>query len=134
MNTVEFWNPIAQASFEDTWANLRKLYGDKVGAEPNVEWSKRMKKGLGVAYYNNPEKPDFIRLSVPNFWAHPEAYVLEVIPHELAHIAAWRLFEHSGHGKPWREIMDALGFHGVGPYIQWETLEKHKENFWKNRK
>lgn len=33
----------------------------------------------------------------------------EIIAHECAHIAAWDLFKHAHHGKPWRRVMRQLG-------------------------
>lgn len=126
----EFWRPHLRRSHLDAWQKLRATYGDKVGDVPRVEWSKRMTKTLGTAYYGAPDKPDFVRLSAVQFWQMPETYVLEVVPHELAHIAAWRVFEHSGHGRPWVQIMESMGFEGSNRFIDRDTIERHKRNFW----
>lgn len=94
-----------QNAFIDAWARLR-AYSPKAGPIPGLEWSKRMTRSAGMAYIEEGK----IRLSVPLYHQFPEGYILEIVPHELAHVAAWRIFQDPGHGEGWKRCMhDALG-------------------------
>lgn len=51
---------------------------------------------------------------------------MDTIPHECAHIAAYRIFCYGlqrgeSHGKPWAEMMQALG---LPPNIYHDMIEK----------
>ena len=129
----DFWNPYIRKAHQDGWRKIVALYGAKAGDIPRLEWSKRMTKTLATAYYGALDKPDFVRLSSVQFWEMPETYVLEIVPHELAHIAAWRVFEHSGHGRPWVEIMERIGLKGSSRLIDCATIAKHKQTFWADK-
>lgn len=38
-----------------------------------------------------------------------ERFLNDTVPHEVAHLAAWAMYEHSGHKKVWKTIMMNLG-------------------------
>lgn len=117
-----------RATHVKAWDKLRRAFGDSVGDIPSVQWSSRMTKTAGLAYIEE----GFIRLSSPVFWKYPEGFILEIVPHELAHIAAWRRFKEGGHGKAWKDCMLALG---LEPHRLWEPARmlQHRVNFWKDK-
>jgi len=39
-------------------------------------------------------------------------YKTEIIPHELCHIIAWRLYGDKGHGKGWKYVMQEMSVNG----------------------
>jgi SprT protein len=39
-----------------------------------------------------------------------EAFLNDTVPHELAHIVAFRVFGDKGHGVHWKHVMNFLGF------------------------
>ena len=114
--TNDHWKEAVRAS----WAKLRAVDA-RVGACPRVEWSKRMTRCAGMAYIEE----GFIRLSAPIWFKYPEGVILEIIPHELAHVAAWRAFNEPGHGNAWKECMRALG---LEPHRLWSEarMRQHR--------
>lgn len=125
MNTdFALWKPHLRASHLGAWRTLGRL--GQVGAIPGVEWSKRMTKTAGVALLEDGK----IRLSSPLFWQYPEGFIVEIVPHELAHIAAFRIFGDNGHGQGWRQCMQALGLDHPGARC-WsvERMLKHRRDF-----
>ena len=38
-----------------------------------------------------------------------EKFIERTVGHECAHLIAYRLFKHRGHGKPWKLVMQAIG-------------------------
>lgn len=37
-------------------------------------------------------------------------FIEDTIPHELAHLIAFNMYGHKGHGKPWKSVMIKLGY------------------------
>ena len=68
---------------------------------PNLTWSKRMKKTLGLAYIGR----NSIKLSS---WLNKEQ-AQSTLRHELAHIATGTTRNHRPHGPKWRQWAAALG-------------------------
>lgn len=50
-----------------------------------------------------------VEINMQRFKDNTAVYMDEVLAHECAHIAAWDLFKHCHHGKPWRRVMARLG-------------------------
>ena len=102
---------LMRESHNETWAKLRKELGD-IGGIPRVEWSNRLTKTAGLAFCLE----GFVRLSAPIYRKYPLGFVCEILPHELAHIAAWRAFGDRWHGKGWKHSMRVIG---LEPHVYW---------------
>lgn len=126
--SFEIWRPHLRKAHVDAWEKLRYAFGNSVGECPAVEWSNRMTATAGVAYVEK----GFIRLASKVFWKYPEGFILEIVPHELAHIAAWRRFEDDGHGKGWKNCMESLG---IPAHRCWspDRMAIHKQTFWADK-
>ena len=68
---------------------------------PNLIWSKRMKKTLGLAYIGR----NSIKLSS---WLNKDQ-AQSTLRHELAHIATGRIRNHRPHGARWKQWAAVLG-------------------------
>ncbi len=86
------------------WKKARMTFGDKIGVMPKMEVNARLTATAGRAFYTL-DKCDF---SCYLLTRDPDYFVKDTIPHELAHIIAWRLYQHNGHGKPWKDTAMAL--------------------------
>ncbi|MBU6460390.1 MAG: SprT-like domain-containing protein [Proteobacteria bacterium] len=63
-------------------------------------------KCAGLAYW--PQ--NYIRINLTLFMEHPEAFLKEVIPHELCHIWKNQLnLPGRPHGRSWKELMCKMG-------------------------
>lgn len=122
--SFDLWRPHMRKAHIDSWNKLRHTFGNAVGPCPAVEWSNRMTATAGVAYVEK----GFIRLSNKLFWQYPEGFILEIVPHELAHVAAFRRFNDCGHGKGWKDCMEALG---ITPHRCWSPsrMIQHRKTF-----
>lgn len=127
-NTFDTWRPHMRAAHVGAWAKFRDALGVRVGACPGVEWSNRLKKTAGLALLEEGK----IRLSSPIFWQYPEGFILEIVPHELAHIAAFRAFGDEGHGSGWKQCMEILE---IPAHRCWSSarMRTHRVNFWKDK-
>ncbi len=56
----------------------------------------------------------------------PAHFAKDVIPHECAHFVASRVFKEHNHGKPWKQIMAALGL-PTTPYHNLIMVQQIKE-------
>lgn len=77
----------------------------KTFAEPSVSYKVRGLKA-GVAYLQQNE----IRLNPILLQENGQAFIQQVVPHELAHLLVYQQFGRVlPHGKEWRMMMDVLG-------------------------
>jgi hypothetical protein len=110
-NTLE----ITKAA-EYIWGLAWGLYGDAVGEMPPIMFNNRLKSTAGRAFmltaYNRANFPDLIErveLSKKLYENNQNAFLSDIIRHELGHFIAFRVFNEENHGKAWREVMNALG-------------------------
>lgn len=94
---VKAWQAIDSAWNRACW----KLPMLQVEVKPYAKLNGRLKTTAGRAWleYN------FIDLSTELFLQHQEAFCAIIIPHEVAHIVAYRLYNDPGHGTAWKKIM-----------------------------
>lgn len=86
--------------------NQAEAYFKQTFPIPTVHYNVRGQKA-GVAYLQQNE----IRLNPILLQENPEYFLKQVIPHELAHLLAFRLFGRvKPHGQEWRGIMQGV-FH-----------------------
>lgn len=105
--TPEKLHQMVQDKADETWLELRKIYAKLHCIRPKVKYNKRLKTTAGRAHIE--EFPAFVELSHSLLWEHPIEMVNVTLPHELAHVAAWIIFEDGGHGKGWKTVMRAIG-------------------------
>lgn len=101
---------------ENIWAQAQALYGNAIGEMPCIMFNNRLKSTAGRACmlvaYNRANFPDMverIELSRKLYENNREAFLSDIIRHELGHFIAFRVFNEENHGKAWREVMNALG-------------------------
>ena len=91
-----------------TWTAMQNLFPTlKTHATPKAEINNRLKTTAGRAWYDSfPQKCDY---SFEMLDEHTEEMLDTVVPHELAHCAAWVLFKEPGHGPDWKYVMCRIG-------------------------
>ena len=96
------------AAFAPRLSELGRLWGaPDIAQTLRVEYSTRMTRSLGRAY---PER-SLIRIAAPLVHG-PADFLDEVLCHEAAHIAVFRLHGRSvrPHGTQWQGLMRVAGF------------------------
>lgn len=90
------------------WAKAQKLWPQALAnvKPPEVKINARLKTTAGYAY----SQAHRVEFSAELFWEHTEHFVVDTIPHEVAHIITDLRFpnEKSHHGQPWRDTMFVL--------------------------
>lgn len=128
--SFDFWAPHLNRAHKKAWADLVSAYGPGVGALPAAKWNKRLTSTAGRAFVEK----GVIELSPKIFQVYPEGYILDIIPHELAHVAAFRFFQDDGHGKGWHRMMDTLGITRKDRRCWTEAnMLKCREIFWRDK-
>ena len=95
---------------DKAWARyvfLFKKWEIEICERPIIKLNNRLTKSAGRAFVEE----HFIDLGA-KFFINPlnHAYMLNnVIPHEYAHILAYKHFQCHTHGKPWKQLMLAYG-------------------------
>ena len=82
------------------WKRFVDVY-PQLGAIPAVKLNGRLKTTAGRAFLDDW----YIDLSPELMWEHTEQFTRDTIPHELAHLVAYRLHGDPGHGKGWKGIV-----------------------------
>lgn len=96
---------IAQDAANKTWRVLRKKYPALTRKSVEVKLNNRLRTTAGRAFIES----GYIDLCTKLLRDNVEEFVTQTIPHELAHQAAWDLFQCDNHAKPWKGIMLSLG-------------------------
>lgn len=96
---------LAETTARNTWARLRVIYPALVKPCPAIITNNRLKTTAGRAFYLLRK----VDLSTELFTEYTDDFVQDTIPHEVCHQAAWDLWEHHGHGKPWKTAMLSIG-------------------------
>ena len=104
---------------ENLLFKLCKEHG--ISPVPNLTWSKRMKKTLGLAYIGR----NSIELST---WLSNEQ-AESTLKHELAHIATGSTRNHRPHGPKWKQWAAALGAPLARSSAQGPANAPHKIGF-----
>ncbi len=85
---------------KEYWIKARKIWGDRIGAMPKLEMNARLTSTGGRAFLE-AGKCDFSCYLLGN---NTEYFKKNTIPHELAHIVAYRLYGDKGHGQDWKNV------------------------------
>ena len=128
MRNFDFWRPHLEKAHVNAWANLTSNSRGRVGPTPKIIWCNRLTKTAGKAYFDAGVTPGYIKLSSKVFWQYPEGFVREIIAHELAHIAAQRLFGDHHHRAGWKQCMTWLDLPAM---VYWcpDRMLQHREYF-----
>lgn len=105
--TPEELHGMVIAKADSTWLLLQRLYPQIQRTRPLVKYNKRLKTTAGRAFYE--ASPQYIDLSHDLLWQHHEEMINVVVPHELAHLAAYTVFGDTGHGEGWKIMMGRVG-------------------------
>lgn len=95
---------IAQRTIAQTIVRLHKLYPQFTRDCIDVKLNNRLKTTAGRCWIET----GLIDLSPSLMRENLDEFVRVTIPHEVAHQAAWDLFEEPAHGRAWKQIMRAL--------------------------
>lgn len=87
------------------WARLLKLWPSIGATVPIVKLNNRLKSTAGRAFFSE----GYIDLSTELFWEYTDRFVKDTIPHELAHLVAYRVYQDEGHGKGWYHVIRTAG-------------------------
>lgn len=96
---------LAETTAHNTWVRLQGIYPGLVKPCPAITTNNRLKTTAGRAFYWLRK----VDLSTELFAEYPDNFVQNTIPHEVCHQAAWDLWEHHGHGSPWKTAMLSIG-------------------------
>ncbi len=110
-----------------TWEKLRKQYPSIQVRYPKVIIDNRLKVTAGLAYCE--ETPQYVRLSLEFMMQHPKVMCDVIIPHEMAHLAAFTAYGDNGHGDGWASVMEFLGlpaeeYHTMTNYMHVDRMQQ----------
>jgi hypothetical protein len=107
-------SPLQIAFLEATYERLnRERFGGHLPDHVPIRLSDRMSHGFGHVQYGRTRggvrSIDEIALTSDLLIEGNERHLLDTLLHEMAHIEAWMLHGHRGHGEPWRRIAERVG-------------------------
>lgn len=111
MDTKNELQKRAGLSLARAWGRLALRWpSDKLGPVPSIIVNRRLKVTAGRAFIELGK----IDVSHDFMLDFPREILMVTIPHEAAHIAAYRIFGYGvargeAHGKPWAMLMNDLG-------------------------
>lgn len=90
------------------WAKGCRAYPElKKFPKPFLVYNNRLKTTAGRCFFDKGQAK--IDLSTSLLWKHQQEFKNEIIPHEVAHDIAYKLFQDEGHGPDWKRVMISLG-------------------------
>lgn len=88
------------------WAKIVAVFPELgTHTRPSIKLNNRLKTTAGRAFFEE----NYIDLSTELFWEHTLNFTQDTIPHELAHIAAYKVFGDEGHGRGWKMTLQRVG-------------------------
>ncbi len=97
---------LAEHNARNWWRKGVKIFGAEIGEMPEVKMNSRLTSTAGRAFIHSD--PQYIDLSCYLMVRYMDEFFEDTIPHELAHIIAFRMFECSGHGPEWKRVATEL--------------------------
>lgn len=105
----KYINKIGKKAWKEFKSHLTNYEKVKLGAFPPVLWKKMGFRVAGVTHYNG----GYIVMNTNYLYSKDYQEFLDgTILHELGHIAAYKLYNESGHGPTWKKVAQALGDSG----------------------
>jgi hypothetical protein len=91
----------------------RASFGDRLPEEVTIRLSNRMVRRFGHVEYRRPRNGVRtiveLGLNIDLLLEQNERHLLDTMLHEMAHIEAWVVHGHRGHGEPWQRIARRVG-------------------------
>ena len=98
------WQIWAEHHTSTWWQRALVLWRDvDIGPRPVVKMNPRLTATAGRAFLHPEMKDQYIDLSCYLSEKYPVDMQEDTIPHELAHIIAWRLYKARGHCATWKQ-------------------------------
>jgi predicted SprT family Zn-dependent metalloprotease len=98
------------------WTKAFTIWGAKIGCKPLIKLNKRLTKTGGRAFMltpknqeNHPQLIEMIDFSQKLFIANENTYYNQIVPHELAHFIAFRVYGEENHGTDWKTVCKTIG-------------------------
>ena len=114
MNT-EYIHWIAENRAAAVWAELREIFPELARTSIGVKINARLRSTAARCFLEH----GYIDVNPRMMAANMDEFIRVIIPHELAHQAAYDLFDDCGHGQAWKDIMIMLGL----PPARCHTME-----------
>ena len=88
------------------WDAALAIWPDKLSNAkmPTIEFNKRLTSTAGRAWHDR----NYIDISYKLYQENVQAFEMDTIPHELAHIIACKYFQSTGHDNAWRYVYQTL--------------------------
>jgi len=87
------------------WLKAFGIFPYRIGKMPEIKMNARLTSTGGRAFM----EAGFIDLSCYLMKRNMKHYEDVIIPHELCHIIAFRIWGDTGHGKAWKYAMQEMG-------------------------
>lgn len=86
----------------------REWFGNRLPPDVNIRLSSRMTRRFGHVEYRRGRSGERriveIALNIDLLLEANERHLVDTLLHEMAHVEAWVVFGHRGHGEPWRRV------------------------------
>lgn len=104
MYDIELWEKRSIRVATEWWNFATKLFSNSIGAMPEIKVNKRLTSTAGRAWLESGK----IEYSAYFLEEYTQDMFENTIPHELAHIIAYRMYGEKNHGKAWKLVALAL--------------------------
>ena len=118
----QYLQDVAEFHVKLWWKRFLSRYPN-LGDTPRVTLNARLKTTAGRAFLED----GYIELSPELMWEHTEQFTRDTIPHELAHLVAFKVYSDPGHGRGWKLIVREFN-------IPTTRLHHMVNSKWQNRK
>jgi hypothetical protein len=107
-------SPEQLAFLESAYIRLNEeRFGGVLPTDIPLRLSDRMSRRFGHVLYGRRKDDrhgvEEIALNIDLMMEGNERHLLDTLLHEMAHVEAWVVFGHRGHGQPWKVIAQRLG-------------------------
>lgn len=124
MADLSYLHDVAQYNIARWWKRIRRVYPSLPETPPSFKLNNRLKTTAGRAWLNQY----MIDLSVELFDEHTQYFADDTIPHELAHIAAFKVYGDPGHGIGWYTVLKSAGINTNRLHKMINTKHEYRRN------
>lgn len=104
------------------WKYATHLFSEAIGAMPELSLNSRLTGTAGRAFLQGGK----VELSCYFLEQYPDAMLSNTLPHELAHIIAYRMYGEENHGKAWKMVARSL-YGQCNTYHNYTTMRQAKK-------
>jgi len=91
----------------------REWFADRLPPDVTIRFSRRMVRRFGHVEYGRNRggvrRIVEIALNIDLLLEENERHLVDTLLHEMAHVEAWVILGHRGHGEPWRRVAARVG-------------------------